>query len=129
MRHPQVLVYEGDGRLAELLRPLAEERRWALRQPRKLATILAHLERGGPAVVVVKLGRHLERELTVVERTAWLCSDAAAIVVADQEMARVAGMAWDLGAAYVLMPPLSREHLPDIVVGLMGDGSGSTTPR
>jgi DNA-binding NtrC family response regulator len=128
MRHPQVLVYEGDGRLAEVLRPLVEERRWALRQPRKLATILAHLERGGPAVVVVKLGRHLERELTLVERTAWLSPDAAAVVVADQDMARVAGLAWDLGAAYVLTPPLSREQLPEIVVGLMGDGGGTTPP-
>ena len=36
MRHPQVLVYEPDGRLAKLLRDAIEARKlkWALREPR-----------------------------------------------------------------------------------------------
>jgi DNA-binding NtrC family response regulator len=127
MRHPQILVHDGDGRLAEQLRPLAESRRWALRQPRKMATALAYLERGGPAVLVLQLGRHLEREFTLLERITWLCPDAAVVVVADHDTARLTALAWDVGAACVLAPPLSREQLPEIVAGLMGDGRGITT--
>ena len=128
MRHPQIHVHDGDGRLAEQLRPLAEARRWALRQPRKMATALAYLERGGPAVLVLKLGRHLEREFTLLERITWLCPEAAVVVLADHDTARLAGLAWDLGVSYVLAPPLSREHLPEIVAGLMSDGGGTATP-
>jgi DNA-binding NtrC family response regulator len=125
MRHPQILVHEKEGRLAELLRPLAERSRWALRQPRKLGTVLAYLERGGPAVLVLELGRDLEREFTLFERVAWLCPEATVVVVAAYDTARLASLAWDLGAAFVLAPPLSREQLPEIVAGLMGHGRGT----
>ena len=36
------------------------------------------------------------------------------------EHARLAGLAWDLGAAYVHLPPQPHERLPGIVAGLMG---------
>jgi hypothetical protein len=118
MQHPQVVVWEGDGRLAALLRPLARERRWLLREPRQAAAVLRLLRRG-PAVVVLKAGRDLERELTLVERIARVFPDAAVILVADSDLARLAGLAWDLGAAYVLAPPLPRERLPELVAALM----------
>jgi hypothetical protein len=128
MYHPQVVVWEGDGRLAALLRPLAEERRWLLREPRQVGAVLRLLRRG-PAVVVLKAGRDLERELTLVERVAWLFPDAAVVLVADSDLARLAGLAWDLGAAYVLVPPLPRERLPELVAALMApveDGPDGT---
>ena len=34
--------------------------------------------------------------------------------------AGLAGLAWDLGAACVLLPPMPRDSLPDVVAGLMG---------
>ncbi len=40
MKYPQVVVYEHDGRLAELVRPLTEAHGWALREPRQLDTCL-----------------------------------------------------------------------------------------
>jgi hypothetical protein len=45
--------------------------------------------------------------------------DTAAIVVGDVEDLPLTNLAWDLGASYVLMPPLSRQILPEIVVNLM----------
>src|SRR5947209_1424704 len=107
MRHPQVLVWEGDGRLAAQLRLLAEEHRWVLREPRQAGAVLRLLRRGGPGVVVIKAGRDLERELTLLERVAWQFPDAGTILVADSEHARLAGLAWDLGASFVLAPPQS----------------------
>src|SRR5262249_37770096 len=45
--------------------------------------------------------------------------DTAAIVVGDAEDLPLTNLAWDLGASYVLMPPQSRQILPEIVVSLM----------
>jgi hypothetical protein len=122
MRHPQVLVYEADGRLAALLRPLAEDRKWFLREPRRAHAVLSRLRRGGPAVLVLRVGRDLEGEMTLLERAAWLFPAARTVLVADAELAWLAPLAWDLGAACVLAPPQPREWLPEIVAGLMGDG-------
>ena len=70
---------------------------------------------------VIKAGRDLERELALLERAAWLYPDAATVVVVDGEQTQWTGLAWDLGAAYVLLPSQPRERLPEIVAGLMGE--------
>jgi hypothetical protein len=123
MRHPQVLIHERDSRLATLLRTVIEARglRWPVREPRDLAGCLRLLQRGGPAVLIVRAGRDLERELTLLERIAWLHPETATVFVGDAEHTILAGLAWDLGARYVLLPPQSRELLPDVVIGLMGE--------
>src|SRR5437660_3947127 len=118
MRHPQLLVYEGDGRLAELLRPTAKEHRWALREPRQLGECLGLL-RNGPGVLVLKVGRDLERELTLLEQVGWLFPETSTVVVGDSDHAALAGLAWDLGAHYVLVSPHSGERLFEIVLGAM----------
>jgi hypothetical protein len=128
MRYPQILVHEGDGRLAALLRPLAERQRWLLREPRQGRACLRLLRRGGPNVLVIKAGRALEREFGLLERVSWLFPETATVLVADVEHARLAGLAWDLGAAYVLVPPDSREGLPEVVAGLMSPKVGGRPP-
>jgi DNA-binding NtrC family response regulator len=120
MRLPQIVVYEKDGRLKLQLEALAEQRRWALREVRQPETCLRLLSRGGPAVLVVKAGRDVERELALLERAVWLYPDAPAVLVAEGDQPELAGLAWDLGAACVLLPPQPRERLPEIVAGLMG---------
>ncbi len=124
MRHPQILVWEGDGRLAALLRPLAEDRRWVLREPRQIGAVLRLLRTAGPGVVVIKAGRDLEREMSLLERVAWRFPDTATVLVADSDLARLAGLVWDLGASYVLVPTQPRERLPEIVAGLLAGGEG-----
>ena len=120
MQMPQIVVYEKDGRLKLQLEPLAEERRWALREVRQPEACLRLLARGGPTVLVLKVGRDLEREFALLERATWLYPDAPTVVVADGDRPDLAGLAWDLGAACVLLPPQPRERLPEIVGGLMG---------
>ncbi len=120
MRHPQLLVQESDGRLAALLRPLATANAWSLREPRQAEACLRLLERGQPAVVVLKAGRDLEQELTLIDQVRWRYPHVAVVLVGDADHARLAGLAWDLGAAYVHLPPLPRDTLPGIVAGLMG---------
>jgi hypothetical protein len=122
VRHPRLLLFGGDAKLAALLGPAAEAGRWAVQKPRDLPECLQALARGGPAVLVLRLGRDLEGELGALERIRWLFPDVAAVVVGEADQAALAGPAWDLGARFALFPPLPRDLLPDVVAGLMAGG-------
>jgi hypothetical protein len=122
MHYPQVLVYEGDGRLAEQLRLAGEDdkpRKWVLRQPRGLESCLRLLRRAGPSALVLKIGKDLVRELAIVDAVNWSYPETAIIVVGDTDHAVLAGLAWELGASLVLFPPLPREWLGEIVAGFL----------
>lgn len=82
---------------------------------------LTLLRRGGPTVLVIKAGRALESEFTLLDRVSWLFPDTATVLVLGEhsDPARLAPLAWDLGAAYVLDSAQSREVLPEVVAGLM----------
>jgi DNA-binding NarL/FixJ family response regulator len=124
MRHPQIIVYEGDGRLARLLFPLAEERRWALRQPRRPEACARLLRHGSPTVLVLVVGGKPAAELALLERLTWQAPDLAAVVVGRDVDPALAGLAWDLGAAYVAAGPQLPGQLTDVVAGLM-DGAAA----
>ena len=119
MHHAQILVYEADGKLAQSLTGLAEQRGVRLRELRKVEACVGSLRRHGPGVLVLKLGRDLERELTLLERVTWLYPDTATIVVGDTSNPVLAGLAWDLGAAFALFPPQPLELLPELVDGFL----------
>ena len=120
MYHPQLLVYEPDRRLAALLQPLADKNRWLLREPRQPSAWLRLFRRGGPGVLVLRTGRaSMEYELDTLEQLTWLYPDVATILVGDSDQTFLVGLAWDVGASYVLRPPQTRELLPEIVASLM----------
>jgi hypothetical protein len=128
MRHPQIVIHELDGRLASQLRPLAEAQRWALREPRQLDPLLSALATGGPAVLVLRIGRDLERELGLLDTVAWRFPETRVVVVGGSEQASVAPLAWDLGAAYVGCPAPPADQLAELVAALM-PLPPATTPR
>lgn len=119
MRFPQVVVFENDGALAAHLRPWAAEGRWLLREPRQIPACLDSLRAGGPTVLVMRLGRHLFRELTLLDEAATAHPDVPIIVVTDTEDAALMSLILDLGASYVLMPPQPRNALPELVERMM----------
>lgn len=119
MHYPQLLIYETDRRLASLLQRLADENNWLLREPRQPSAVLRLLDRGGPGVLLLRLSRDLEREMALLEQVSWLHPDAAAVLIADNEQRSLSGLAWDLGARSVLLPPHTRERLEEIVLCLM----------
>ncbi len=126
MNYPQLVVYEGEQRLAVLLRPLADAKRWVIQEPKQFNHCLQVLEREGPRTLVVKLGRDLEREFTLLERVCWLNPEVPVIAVGDAIHEPLHSLIWDLGASYVLMPPQPRELLTEIVSGFMTDRSEAT---
>src|SRR6516225_2835539 len=93
VRYPQLIIHEGDGRLTALLRPLAEERKWSMRESPDTAECLDRLRRGGPAVVVLKVGRDLERELTLLEEVRRRRPEASVVVVGEAVHAPLIGLA------------------------------------
>ena len=127
MRHPQVVAYERDGRLADAIRPLVVAEKWVLREPRQAEALWRILQAGGPIVLVVKMGSSPEHDLALIQRVGWQLPDVATVAVGDLEGADVlACLAWDVGAAFALFPPLSRDLLPEIVAGLMRRAIGDT---
>lgn len=119
MHYPQVLVYESDGRLARRLQSLARTRKWFVREPRRLDACLRLLRGNNPCVLVLKIGSDVVRELALLEQVHWLCPEAATVVAGDTENPALAGLAWHLGASYVLFPPQPPDLLPVVVTHLM----------
>ena len=128
MRHPQVLVYESDGRLAELLRRESKVRGWSVREPRSIDACLRLLSRGGPNALILKMGKDLVREATLLERVNWLFPDTAAFVISETEDERLAALTWDLGASLIVSPALQRYSLVDLVAGFLERESDRTAP-
>ena len=118
MRQAQAILYETDGRLTKLLSPLFTEQSWRLREMRQLSSVREILGERVP-VLILKLGRDLHEELALLEQVSWTYPDTGTVVVGDVAHPELEGLAWDLGANFVHFPPLSRDHLPGIVYGLM----------
>lgn len=119
MRQPLVVVYEADGLLGLFLRRLSKGHGWTVREVRRPSTCLRLLRQGRPGVLVLKLSKDVATEMELLERVSWLLPEAATIVVGEVEDPTLAALAWDLGAAYVLLPPAPRELLPEVVAGFL----------
>ncbi len=119
MHHNQVLVYENDGKLALALRDLARRHGAWIRELRHAQACLNAMKRGGPGLVVLKVGRDLERELALLQQVTWQFPDSRTIVVGEVDHPSLADLAWDLGAAFVLLPPTSPDLLPEIVARML----------
>lgn len=119
MRYPQVIVFEPDGRLANLLQPLIHAQSWLLRQPRRVETALKLLARGGPQVLVIRAGRDLEREFGLLQQAALRYPEAFVLLVLDNDHPRLPGLGWDLGATFVLSPGESRDRIAQLLQSLL----------
>jgi DNA-binding NtrC family response regulator len=119
MRRAQVVVMERDGRLAEMLRPAAQVQGWWVREVRQPASCLDLLRQSGPTVLVLLVGPQVEIEMALLERVSFLAPECQSVVVIESSDGRLANLAWDLGAAYVLFSAQLQQHLADLVTGLM----------
>jgi succinylarginine dihydrolase len=126
MKHPQVIVLEPDGWLAKQLRELAGENRWLIQPTRSVDTALSLAGGRGPAVLLVQveLAEDKPEAIAIVADVHRLASDVPVVAVSDVKLSDADRAAWtaallDLGARYVLFPPLTRPVLEDVVSGLM----------
>jgi DNA-binding response OmpR family regulator len=119
MRQRQVLVCESDERLAGALRHRAQADGWRLSEVRHLRVCLGLLPQGAGSVFVLRAGRDLLHEMTLVEQVGRLSPGTATIVVCDADNPALVNLAWDLGARFVLHPSQIRELLADVVAGVL----------
>jgi CheY-like chemotaxis protein len=125
MKLPQVVVYESDGWLAGQVRRLTAEHKWLLRESRHADACLALLAAARPTVLLLKLERELLDGLSLLARVSDAAPDCPVVLVSDVKMdgadqrAQLSTLAFDLGARYVLFPPLQQPVIEDLVSGLM----------
>lgn len=146
MRFPQLILCEKTETLFPLLAPLPKLPRqpkrpcWFLRRRHQPALCLRLLRRNLPTVLVVRLGetltdKSLERELRLLERTAWMFPDTRTVVVYDGETSALSPLIWDLGVSYSMPLVQAQDQLAEVVIGLMEaaiqvtrSGAGATLP-
>ena len=125
MKHPQVVVYESDGWLAGQVRRLAAENAWLVRESRQPDACLQLLAEVRPSVLLLKIERELLDGLTLLGRVAERAPECPVVLVSDVKMegaeqrAHLSALAMDLGARFVLFPPLQVPVIEDLVAGLM----------
>jgi DNA-binding response OmpR family regulator len=125
MKFPQVVVYESEGSLAGQVRRLAGENSWLVRESRDPDACVKFLADSRPSVLLLNLERDLHDGLSLLGRVAERAPDCPVIVVSDVKMegaeqrAQLSALAFDLGARYVLFPPLQQPVIEDLVAGLM----------
>jgi DNA-binding NtrC family response regulator len=119
MRYPQIILFEADAAIAQCLEPTVQERRWLLKQVRQAPACLGLLHEAGPAVLVLRVGRHLLRELAFLDEVHEALPDVPVVAVADAEDYLLLRLLIELGASYVLMPPQPRTELEPIVTRIL----------
>ena len=125
MRHPQIVIYESDGFLASQIEGLARENRWVVRESRHADVCLSFLQQASPVVLLIKLGPKPLDDLSLLDGVRERIPDCPALVFGDvkfegaEQRAAIAGLAYDLGARYVMFSPLTRALIEDLVAGLM----------
>jgi hypothetical protein len=131
MRYPQIVTLEPDGWVAEHLREVAGENRWLVHQPRKVDAALSLVRGGRPTVLFVRVdpGEEKPEAVALIATAHRLAPDVPVVAVSDAKLSDADRAAWaavllDLGARYVLFPPLSRPVLEDVTSGLMAAAVG-----
>jgi DNA-binding response OmpR family regulator len=126
MRAPQVVVVEADGWIARHLSDLATEGEWLVRGTRGVDTALAFVRERRPCLLIVQveLAEDKPAALKLIADARRECSDVPVIAVSDVKLSDADRVAWtaalfDLGARYVLFPPLTKPVIEDVVSGLM----------
>lgn len=123
MQQTQVLTYGMDlnGVLTERLRELAQRQRFWLRETSQFAACRNLLLTGAspPSVFVLVLGRDLERELALLEQVHACLPTTRTIVVGETDHPALAGLAWELGAAFALFPPMPVEVITELIERLL----------
>ncbi len=124
MKYPQLLIYESDGAIAELLGKLAADQGWLIRQCRSAETIFELLKESRISVVFLKFERDLLSGLELLSQITSLYPDCSVVVVSDvkadsQQRENLACLVFDLGAKYIVFPPLTQPVAEDLANGCM----------
>ena len=125
MKLPQVVIYESDGFLAAQTRRLAKENGWLVRESRRPDSCVGLVSEVRPSVLLIRLGGDLQDGLSLLCDVVTTAPDCPVILVCDAKLegadlrAQLSALAFDLGARYIIFPPLQQPVIEDLVSGLM----------
>lgn len=126
MRAPQIVVVEYDGWIARHLGDIAAEGAWLVRGIRGVDAAMPLLRERRPCVLIVQveLAEDKPAPLRLIADTHRDCPDVPIVAASDVKLSDTDRVAWtaalfDLGARYVLFPPLTKPILEDVISGLM----------
>jgi hypothetical protein len=126
MKRPQIVILGFDDWLAKQLRSLAADERWTLhdlRQPAAVKNLLAAFD---PTFLLLQVDPQADASpgLALLAELHTTRPEIPAVVVSDGKLPEEERAAWtaavmDLGAVYVLFPPLTGPVLEDLAGGIM----------
>lgn len=126
MQYPQIVVFEPEDAIEPELRELASERRWLLRIVRQIGAIETQFGESRPTVLVLSVdpGEGNSKALAPLASLHRREPTLPIVVVSRGKLSEPDRTGWtasvyDLGARFVLYPPLTRAILEDLVAGLM----------
>jgi ActR/RegA family two-component response regulator len=126
MKHPQVIVLDADGWVAKQLRELADEGRWFVRTVRSVDAAMSLARERCASVVLVQfeLADEKHARLAMIADVHRREPEVPVVALADAKVPDAERATWtaavlDLGARYVLFPPVTKPVLEDVVSGLM----------
>jgi DNA-binding NtrC family response regulator len=123
MQRAQVIVYGMHDEAVERLRAKLQDRGVWVRPVHHPGPCLELVRQEAPAVLVLHIGADLDKEMSLLQRLGEWFPDTACIVVSAEANPPLAGLAWDLGAAYALFPPPTHDLLPELVLGFLARSS------
>ncbi|HZZ78446.1 MAG TPA: hypothetical protein VFE62_07995 [Gemmataceae bacterium] len=121
MQLAQVVTYGIDDVLAERLRERAQTRRFRLRETNQLAACRNLVQ--SSSVLVMVLGRDMERELELLEQVHAALPRTATIVIGESANPLLAGLTWDLGASFALFPPTPLERIGELLERILAEAA------
>jgi hypothetical protein len=121
MRQAQLITYGLDDKAAARLQTLVNNRGVTLRVTRQRPACVNLLRQGAVGVLLLRVGKDLEAEFTLLADATELFPDVAVIVAGDIEHARLAGLAWDLGARGVFLPANDPSRVDDAILRMLPD--------
>jgi hypothetical protein len=126
MRAPQIIVLGFDEWIAKQLRAHAAEHRWLLHDVRQANAVKTLIDDLRPTILFVQVDPLADASpgLALLAEVHATRPEIALVVVSDgklqdEDRARWTASAFDLGASFVLFPPLTGPVLEDLAGGLM----------
>jgi DNA-binding response OmpR family regulator len=125
-KRPQLVVL--DPEIARHLADHAAEHRWLVRHAKSLAAVRELARERRPTVAFLTFIPADPAAVALVAELHRAAPDAAVVAVSDEKLSEPDRVAWtavlmDLGARYVLFPPLTKAVLEDLAGGLMPGGT------
>jgi len=127
-KRPQLVLFDSDGSVGRHLADLAAENRWLVRPAKTLAAARELARDRRPTVAFLTFSPADPEVVGLVAELHHSAPDAVVVAVSDEKLSEPDRAAWtaelmDLGARYVLFPPLTKPVLEDLASGLMRGGA------